>query len=121
MDLESVVLERRVTPYWLSTEYDVPLDELAALNMGWSSRAVDNGLRLPTGTEVWLPRGTLERVAGRRRGAAAPAPQSHVVSSGETLGRIASSYGVRLSALLSANTLTTRSIIHPGQVLQIPD
>jgi len=121
MDLDSVVLERRVTPYWLSTEYDVPLDELAALNMAWSSRAVDNGLRLPTGTEVWLPRGTLERVAGRRRGAAAPATQRHVVSSGETLGRIASSYGVRLSALLSANTLTTRSIIHPGQVLQIPD
>ena len=134
-----------------------------------------NGLRLPVGTEVWLPRGTLERVAGRRRGAASngvyytvqpgdtlsgiaevhgiglshlrqfneiergnslihvgqqlqlpdgatgPAERRHVVRRGETLGRIASSYGIGLTDLLSANTLTLRSIIHPGQVLQIPD
>ena len=129
-------------------------------------------MQLPSGTVVWLPRGTLERVAHGaasawtpvpgsytvRRGDSlsgiaaahdmtldqlrelngltarsslirvgqelvvdsAPARTEHVVSRGETLIRIASSYGVRLADLLSANTLTMSSIIRPGQVLHIP-
>ena len=144
------------------------------LNPGWSTRSVKSGMRLPSGTEVWLPRGTLERVAGEPEspssGAAGagsytvrkgdtlsgiaeahgttidrlrelnglsagsnlirmgqelvvdstPANTTHVVSSGETLIRIASSYGVRLVDLLSVNTLTMSSVIRPGQVLHIP-
>jgi membrane-bound lytic murein transglycosylase D len=64
-DLDSLVLDRRVTPYWLASEYDVSLEELASLNPGWSRRAVTKGLRLPVGTEVWLPKGTLESAARR--------------------------------------------------------
>ena len=171
-DLESVKLERRAKPAWIANRYGVPVEQLASINQGWSTRAVRNGMQLPSGTEVWLPRGTLERLADGaaspsspvegsytvRRGdtlsgiAAAydmtidqlrqlnglttrsslirvgqelavdwvPARTVHVVSRGETLIRIASSYGVRLVDLLSANTLTMSSIIRPGQVLHIP-
>ena len=34
--------------------------------------------------------------------------------------RIASRMGVRLSALLTANNLTTSSVIHPGNTLVVP-
>ena len=173
-DLESVKLEKRVTTAWIASRYAVPLEELALLNPGWSTRSVKSGMRRPSGTEVWLPRGTLESVveepASPSSGAAgsgsytvrkgdtlsgiaqthgttidrlrelnglsarsnliragqelvvdsAPASTTHVVSRGETLIRIASSYGVRLVDLLSVNTLTMSSIIRPGQVLHIP-
>ncbi len=171
-DLESVKLEMRVKPAWIASRYGVPEEQLASINQGWSIRAIKNGIQLPTGTVVWLPRGTLERLAdgalspsGPLEGSytvvsgdslsgiaaahamtldqlrelngltarsslirigqelviePAPARTVHVVSRGDTLIRIASSYGVRLVDLLSANTLTMSSIIRPGQVLHIP-
>lgn len=45
---------------------------------------------------------------------------SHRVESGETLSEIARRYGVSLGALLDYNDLTTRSIIHAGQIIKIP-
>ena len=53
-------------------------------------------------------------------GARPAAVRKYVVRSGDTLGRIATSYGVRLSDLLNANTLSMQSVIRPGQVLHIP-
>jgi membrane-bound lytic murein transglycosylase D len=44
----------------------------------------------------------------------------HVVERGDSLIRIATDYGVRLSSLLGANGLTTQSIIYPGQKILIP-
>jgi membrane-bound lytic murein transglycosylase D len=121
MDLDRVVLERRATPYWVSNEYGVPLDELAALNPGWSRRAVDSGLRLPAGTVVWLPKGALE---GAGHSGASPAADQggpyHVVRPGDTLSEIARAHGVSLDDLLSRNTLTRQSVIRPGEILHIP-
>ncbi len=42
------------------------------------------------------------------------------VSGGESLAGIAYRYGVRLSALLQANSLTITAVIHPGDTLLIP-
>jgi LysM repeat protein len=42
------------------------------------------------------------------------------VRRGDTLGRIASRYGVRLMDLLRANGLSVRPVIRPGQSLLIP-
>jgi membrane-bound lytic murein transglycosylase D len=42
------------------------------------------------------------------------------VSRGDTLGGIAASLGVRLTSLLRANGLSSRSTIYPGQLLQVP-
>lgn len=43
----------------------------------------------------------------------------HVVKKGETLYRIAKNYRISLSRLMSANHLTTQSVIHPGKRLII--
>ncbi len=44
----------------------------------------------------------------------------HIVRTGDTLLRIAFTYGVKLADLLHLNRLTERSIIHPGQKIHIP-
>jgi LysM repeat protein len=52
-----------------------------------------------------------------------PAPASatsHTVVTGDTVSGIASDHGVSVSAILSANGLSTASIIYPGQALAIP-
>jgi membrane-bound lytic murein transglycosylase D len=124
LDLDSVVLDRRVTPYWLANHYDVPLDELASINPGWSRRAVDSGLRLPEGTEVWLPSGTLETTA-RPGATVSPALVEgdglfHVVRRGDTLSTIAAAHGIGLARLRELNDLSRgTSLIHPGQKLRV--
>lgn len=45
--------------------------------------------------------------------------QTHVVKTGDTLGSIARTYGLKLATLLWANTLTERSLIRIGQRLVI--
>ena len=53
----------------------------------------------------------------------APAPTRrsvHIVRRGETLSGIAEQFHVPLSRLLSANRLTSRSRIHPGDAIRIP-
>ena len=44
----------------------------------------------------------------------------YTIRKGDTLGRIAQAHGVKLSSLLRANGLSSRSRIYPGQVLVIP-
>ncbi|MDX1388689.1 MAG: LysM peptidoglycan-binding domain-containing protein, partial [Acidobacteriota bacterium] len=50
----------------------------------------------------------------------APDTIVHVVRRGDSLIRIAAEYGVRLSAVLVENQLTTSSIIYPGQQILVP-
>jgi membrane-bound lytic murein transglycosylase D len=45
----------------------------------------------------------------------------YTVRKGDTLGAIATRHGVRLASLLHTNGLSARSVIHPGQLLVIPD
>ena len=59
-----------------------------------------------------------------RSASAAPTGGSggtYVVQRGDTLGRIAQKRGVSLSRLMSANGLSRRSTIYPGQRLAIPN
>ena len=49
--------------------------------------------------------------------AVAPAASTHTVQSGDTLGVIASTYGVSLDSILSLNGLALESIIYPGDVI----
>jgi LysM repeat protein len=58
------------------------------------------------------------------RGSGAAASVSggtYVVRSGDTLGKIAQNQGISLNRLMSANGLSRRSTIHPGQRLVIPN
>lgn len=70
-----------------------------------------------------IPRGTLASF----QQAIAAIPEServrfgaHVVQRGDTLSGIARRYGTTIEALTSANRLSARSIIHPGQELVVP-
>ena len=68
------------------------------------------------------PDESLIRVGQKLRVAAPLATHTdvHIVRRGDTLLRIAFSYGVKLADLLQVNSLTERSIIHPGQKIRIP-
>lgn len=57
------------------------------------------------------------------RGSGAPAGSggTYVVRRGDTLGKIAQANGVALNRLISANGLSKRSTIYPGQRLLIPN
>lgn len=58
---DRVVIERPTEAAGLAARYKVPVRELAALNPAWTRRAVSGRTPLPPGTQVWLPKGTLER------------------------------------------------------------
>ncbi len=60
------------------------------------------------------------QVRGEAVAATRPSESVHVVRRGETLVRIATSYGVRLADLLHINQLDAREVIHPGQRIVIP-
>ncbi len=47
-------------------------------------------------------------------------PGKHIIQGGETLYRIAVTYGTTVEALAQANSITNPSLIHPGQELTIP-
>jgi LysM repeat protein len=59
-------------------------------------------------------------VGQKLRVRAHPDDAVHVVRRGDSLIAIALRYGVKLSELLRLNQLTEHSIIHPGQVIQLP-
>jgi membrane-bound lytic murein transglycosylase D len=136
---DRVVLDAPTTAATLSARYGISVAGLSTLNPAWSSKAIDGRAPLPEGTHVWLPEGTLATLASagtpRRKLArepkplyAAGAPTSsptallavHVVKKGETLFRIATSYGVSLARLMDANGLPHGATIHPGQQIRIP-
>jgi membrane-bound lytic murein transglycosylase D len=62
-----------------------------------------------------------QRLVLRGSGAPASGGATYVVRRGDTLGKIAQAKGVSLNRLISANGLSTRSTIYPGQRLVIPN
>ncbi len=149
LSLDRVILDRTTPPVQIARAHGLPLGDLASLNPAWTLRAVRGGQALPAGTVVWLPPSTLSRSETGRAPSApsvaetvskpvssdapAPAPSPgeraaeavarvivHVVRRGETLFKIAGSYGVSVRDLLGINEVTERSILHPGQRLRIP-
>jgi membrane-bound lytic murein transglycosylase D len=45
----------------------------------------------------------------------------HVVRKGESVARIANTYGIKVATLLAVNEIGKKSLIHPGQRLRIPE
>lgn len=60
---DRVKIDRPTPAGGLASRYGVPLRGLVAINPAWTARAVRGSSPLPAGTEIWLPEGTLERVA----------------------------------------------------------
>ena len=78
-----------------------------------------SGLTLPSIALRLLASALIILLAGVAQ-AQRPAAATHIVRPGETLGLIAQSYGIDLSALASANGISNAHIIHSWQELTIP-
>ncbi len=77
------------------------------------------GLALPSIALRLLASALIILLAGVAQ-AQRPAASTHIVRPGETLGLIAQSYGIDLSALASANGISDAHIIYSWQLLTIP-
>ncbi len=90
----------------------MPLADLLAANDLTVTSVIHPGdtLSVP-GSTAAAPATTAAPVASTSR---------YTVVSGEYLAGIANNHGVTLKALLTASGLTVTSVIHPGQVLQVP-
>ena len=60
---DRVTIDRPTQAVRVASRYGVPLHGLAAINPAWTTRALRGSSPLPAGTEVWLPEGTLDRIA----------------------------------------------------------
>jgi LysM repeat protein len=85
------------------------------------------GNHLSVGQRLSVPRTAAQHRADVARAKAAAAARAaairratYTVRGGDTLSAIAARRGVTLAALLKANRLSMRSVIHPGQKLRIP-
>lgn len=102
--VQRYTVRRGDSPYEIAQRYGVNLDALLAAN-GLSRRS-----NIYPGDELLVPGG----------GASVSASTSYSVRRGDTLGTIADRHGISLRALLQANGLSSRSVIHPGDTLTIP-
>jgi membrane-bound lytic murein transglycosylase D len=91
--------------------------------------ALKRGVVPPDGYEVRLPEGTRDQFTVALASYREPKPSSrgagsrgtYTVRRGDTLGRIASRYGVSVQALARANNLHVRRGLRRGQQLRVPD
>jgi membrane-bound lytic murein transglycosylase D len=125
--LDRIVLDVPSSAPSIARRYGVKSADLAAINPAWTRSARDGSAKIPAGVQVWLPAGTLDRIAHAARRPAAPerthpASQArvHTVAPGETLSKIARMYGVPLPDLLAYNGLRIDSILRSGQRIRIP-
>lgn len=90
--------------------------------------ALKRGVVPPDGYEVRLPEGTRDQFTVALASYREPEPMlfdassrgTYTVRRGDTLGRIASRYGVSVQSLLNANGLRSQRGLRSGQRLQIP-
>lgn len=125
-DHEAIILESRTTPSRLASAFDLPLDQLVSINPAFTRRAIREGLALPKGVTVWLPRGTQTRLASNGHepdytlSGWIDGDGTYVVQSGDTLSLIAETYGVSIAQLRSWNGLSRgSSLIKVGQHLRL--
>lgn len=82
-----------------------------------------NGLRsnmIKPGQNLVIPGRDAETGASRVAAAVQAAEQNHTVRRGESLWSIASRHGISINSLTSANGISERHALQPGQTLRIP-
>jgi peptidoglycan lytic transglycosylase D len=109
----------------IAKQYRVSVTMIQGANPWLKPRALRVGQRLiiPMSGRV-VPRaawsGPADPAARRPLTTQSTIAASHRVRSGETASQIARRFGVTLRALLDYNSLTTTSVLKPGQLLRIP-
>lgn len=118
--LDSVVLDRPLRVHQLARYYAVKRNKLVALNPSWTRRAARSTVAIPSGTEVWLPAGTLSRVAEAQPTAPSPVSIYHIVRANESLSTIAAHYDLSVRTLRALNDISPRrDLIRVGQKLRV--
>lgn len=63
LDYDQLVLRTAVPIHHLARHYGLPAQRLENLNLAWRTPITRNGAAIPAGSTVWLPAGTMARVA----------------------------------------------------------
>ena len=121
LEFDTLVLERSISLEDLAKASAFPLDDLQTLNPELLTVVTP---QQPEGYELRIPAGTRESV--RLASAAVPTTRppefkTHVAKKGDTLPKIARRYGVTVSSLASANSLSTRARLARGQEIMVPE
>lgn len=112
------VVQRGETLWGIARNYGVTLESLAILNSLTVTSGIQTGQRLLVPSDELVP--TVETTTDTEETQQPAYDTLHVVARGETLFRIALSYGLTVSDLVSANGLTDPELIYAGQQLIIP-
>ncbi|WP_166983488.1 LysM peptidoglycan-binding domain-containing protein [Paramicrobacterium fandaimingii] len=97
----------------IATRFGLAAETVAALNGLAADSSVHEGQNLTLAA-------TTSSSTPRASASTASTQSTHVVRSGDTVSRIASSHGVSTQSVLTANSLEWSSVIYPGQKLIIP-
>ncbi len=120
LEFETVRLDRSVSLEDVARAAELPVSDLERLNPELRSPVTP---QQPEGYELKVPGGTREAMLVALAAvptARPPAFKTHVARKGDTLPKIARRYGVSVSSLASANSLTTRSRVARGQEIMVP-
>jgi membrane-bound lytic murein transglycosylase D len=144
LDHDQLVLGHSMPARHLADHYGLSVYRLSDINLAWRRAVVHRGANIPSGSTVWLPAGTIGRVAGQPRPVpvkvarlapkpapavaepapkptrAAPAAKTHVVKPNETLYRVALRYDISIAELKKLNRMKPgEDTIRAGQRLRV--
>src|SRR4029453_12506433 len=121
LSYETIVLDRSIDLEHLAKGSGIALDDLIGLNPELRTQVTPHQ---PEGYELKIPSGTRETCLLAFAAAPTqkpPAYKTYVARKGDTLPRIARKYGVSVSSLAAANSLSTRSRVARGQEIMVPE
>ncbi|WP_165065045.1 muramidase family protein [Marisediminicola senii] len=98
----------------IAGRFGIPTASVLAMNgLGWKSV-------IHPGQKLTLSSGAAAPTAAAPAPTPAPSASRYTIVAGDTVARIAAKFGVPTAAVLSANGLSSSSIIYPGGTLAIP-
>ena len=145
---DRLVLHRAMPARRVASHYGLSVYKLEDMNLAWRKAVTRHGAKLPSGSTVWLPQGSLKRVAGlptpapvrvaraesrpapvvaavakpakKAKPAASSAAKTHVVKPNETLYRVALRYDLSIQELKRLNRMNKDDdTIRAGQRLRV--
>ena len=121
LEFDTVTLDRPVSIEDVARASRLPVSDFETLNPELRSAITPHQ---PEGYELRVPDGTRDAILVAMVEVPTtrpPAFKTHVAKKGDTLKKIANKYGVTVSSLASANSLTTRSRVARGQEIVVPE
>ena len=120
LDFERVTLDRSVDLRTVAGGMRIAYEDLQALNPELRSPVTP---REPEGYDLRIPSGARETFLSAFASAPTTLPplfRTHTAKKGETLPRIAKRYGISVTAIADANSLSPRAKVARGQEILIP-